>query len=246
MVIGKDPDSLDRIPELTFSPPKTPEDRIAGLKLVADILSQQRSTASKALIYNPVTLAIWVALVALVFPWVYRNPATDKPNLAIMVIGMIMFVLACIRYLVKPYQDLAEQINWSWLGDDEMVIAKYGGTVIGSCVYRVEGSNGKKNSSSRFLLIRAWTTRPRERARGIGRGVLEKLVDVAKQKNCQSIEFAPDEIRAGSTRLLTRADSFGGWFGINASFDKDEQRARAMLDSVLDELWAEKRNRGSR
>ena len=170
-----------------------------------------------------------------------------------MVIGMIMCVLAGIRYLVKPYQDLAEQINWIWLGDDEMMIAKYGETVIGSCIYRIEFSNGKKGSSSsssssnsKRLLIRAWTTRPRERRRGIGRGTLEKVVEIAKQKSCQSVEFAPDELRAGSTRLLTQVDAFGGWFGINASFDADEQRARRMLDDVLDELWVEKRRRGSR
>ena len=232
---------MEGVPDLTFSKPHNTEDRTAGLKLVADVLSQQRSITSKTLIYNPITVLLWAALVGLIYPFVYRNPATDKPNLVIAMMGILMSILAGVRYLVWPYQDLGESINWEWLGEDEMVIAKFGDTVIGSCVYRLQDSSNKKE-----MLIRAWTTRPRERRKGIGRGLLESVVNIAKQKGCSGIDFAPDELRVGSTRLLSQLDGFAGVLHINKGFAQEETKARATLKNLVDEHWSEKRTKGSR
>ena len=241
MVIEKEASPLEGVPDLTFSRPQNEEDRTAGLKLVANVLSQQRSTTSKTLIYSPITVLLWAVIVGLMYPFVYRNPATDKSKLAVAMISILMSVLAGVRYLVKPYQDLADNINWEWLGKDEMVTAKFGDVVIGSCVYRLQDSGNKKE-----MLIRSWTTRPRERRRGVGRGLLELVVNIAKEKGCSGIDFAPDELRVGSTRLLTQLDGFAGILHINKGFAQEEAKARATLKNVLDERWSEKRTKGSR
>jgi hypothetical protein len=245
-----DKDPLADIPPLNFEHAQSDKDRVEALKLVTNTITQQRSVASKALIYNPFTFGIWALLCGILYPFVVKKEG-DLPIMLTSSVGLIMAVLAGIRFIVKPYEDLAEKINWDWLGNDEIIVARFGDNIIGTCVYRIEGGvTGKKksqnNSTSKRLLIRCWTTRRRERERGIGQGLLEKVVDIAKENGCDSVEFAPKEIRAGAERVLNNWNGIGGFVNFNAEFDKNEDRAEAFLRRILKERIPDKRRRGSR
>ena len=138
-------------------------------------------------------------------------------------------------------------------------MARFGGTVIGTCVYRLEAgakrksqapsssSAGGGSSGSKKALIRAWTVRRRERERGVGKGLLEAVVDLcAKEKGCEAVDFAPADIRAGGERALPDWE-FRGLMRLNREFDKRDQRAEECLKDVLREKgFGEKRRRGSR
>ena len=165
-----------------------------------------------------------------------------------------MCILLAIRFILRPYEDIAEKINWDWLGSDEVVVARFGGTVIGTCVYRTEAGAKKKaqgglgNTIGKRTIIRAWTVRRRERGRGVGRGLLEKVVELSsKQKGCDGVEFAPAGLRAGAERVLPDWDAGGGWLRFNGEFEKGEARAEQCLKEVLQEKgFGERRRRGSR
>ncbi|MCJ1324250.1 hypothetical protein MMC10_000912 [Thelotrema lepadinum] len=246
-------DPLTNLPPLDFEPAQSSKDRTDALKLVSDSVTQQRSTASSTLVFHPLTLAIFVTLIAGAYPLLVKRSG-DLPILFTTGVGIFMMILGIIRYIVKPYEDLAENINWNWLGDDEMVVALYGGTVIGTCVYRIEQGSKKKSGSGspgsggKRALIRAWTVRRRERGRGIGRGLLERLVDIcAKEKGCDGIEFAPVGLRAGAERVLPDWTAGGGLMKFNSELDRREARAEECLKDVMREKrFGDKKRRGSR
>ena len=255
MVITKEPDSLANIPPLTFERPQSEEERTSGLKLVADIVTYQKSRASTILIYHPLTVGIWTTFVAVAYALLVKSRG-DLPVLFTTAMGLLMVMLAGIRFTARPYDQLVERINWSWLGDDNMVIARFGEEIIGSCVFRIEGPSGKKKShngnsgsnstSGKRSLIRAWSVRRRERGRGIGTGLLETVIDIAKEKGCETVEFAPAEEIVGGERVLPDYEGFGGYLNFNAEFDRREAQAKEYLKSLVREKIPEKRRRGSR
>ena len=246
-------DPLANIPPLDFEQAQSSKERTDALKLISDSITQQRSTASSTLIFHPFTLAIFALLVAGAYPLLVKRSG-DLPILFTTGVGILFTILGVIRYIVKPYEDLAESINWDWLASDEVIVALYGGTVIGTCVYRIEQGTKKKSgggspgSGGRRAMIRAWTVRRRERGRGVGRGLLERLIDIcAKEKGCDSIEFAPIGLRAGADRVLPDWAIGGGLTKLNTVFDEEEARAEECLKDILKEKkFGEKKRRGSR
>ena len=246
-------DPLANIPPLDFEPAKSSTDRTDSMKLISDSITQQRSVASTTLIFHPLTLAIFALIVSVAYPFVVKN-TSDLPILFTSSVGLFMCVLLAIRYVLKPYEDLAEQINWKWLGNDDMVVARFGSTVIGTCVYHIEPGSKKKSQNSsggtgvKRALIRAWTVRRRERGRGVGRGLLEKAVELCcREKGCESMEFAPVGLRAGADRVLPDWDRLGGWLKFNVEFEKGEARAEQCLRDVMKEKGVgERKRRGSR
>lgn len=249
-------DPLANVPPLDFQPATTPQDRTAALKLISDCVTQQRSTASTVLIFHPFTLALFAAVVAIMYTFLVKT-TRDLPLLFTTSMGILMCIMVVIQFTLRPYEDLAGKIDWDWLGNDEMLVARFGGTVIGTCVFRIEQGSKKKSQHSssgsggaggKRALIRAWTVRRRERGRGVGRGLLESLVTIcSKERGCGNIEFAPVGLRAGAERVLPNWGTGGGWTNLNAEFDRAESRAEECLKEVLrDRGIGEKRRRGSR
>ena len=96
---------------------------------------------------------------------------------------------------------LAEEIGWEWLGDDRVIVVKWGEEVIGSLVLGWEedeavanggkkkrGSGGKKRGC--WAVVRAWTVRLKYRGKGVGEGLLEEAVRVASLNSAEGVRFA--------------------------------------------------------
>jgi ribosomal protein S18 acetylase RimI-like enzyme len=191
------------LPELKSYTATTREDKVEALKLVADSVAQQRQTASKALIFHPVNLSIYIALMAVVGSRLYKTPA-DIAIVATTLAGLTMACLMAVRYVTKDYILEAEKIGWDLLDgankDREqnlaVLVTKWGDQIIGALVLNwVFGENGKgKKKKGGRGLIRAWTVKMRYRRRGVGTELLEQAVEMIAKKGGESIDFADDHV----------------------------------------------------
>ncbi|KAK3067106.1 hypothetical protein LTS18_001305 [Coniosporium uncinatum] len=150
-----------------------------------------------------------------------------------------MSALVAIRFFTRHYIFLAEETEWAgWLGEDQVLVAKWGDEVIGACVLgwlRDEGK-GKRRKSGRGE-IRAWTVRLKYRGKGVGRGLLEEAVEVVNRKGGEWLDFA--EGHANAERVLPQY--------YNKAFDKRDLRAYDALQKVIAEKahFGRRRSRGS-
>lgn len=173
------------------------DDRIAALKLVADSIAQQRQVASRAVMYHPAAIAGFGAIIAIIWQLLYKNVG-DLPVVFTTAMGSIMAVLITIRWFTGPYLEFAEKISWNWLGDDQMLVTKWGDDVIGTIVLswaKPESPGGnrkekKKNDKKKWAIIRAWTVKNKYRGKGVGKALLEDAVREAKSRGAEGIEFA--------------------------------------------------------
>ena len=179
-------DPLANIPPLTTYVTTDPHERIQALKLIADSIAQRRQTSASVVIFHPYSLGFTVALFAAVGRLLYRGP--DSIGLiATTFAGLIMALLLAVRAMVGGYLTLAEKINFEWLEDGEMVVSRFGADLIGTVVFRVVKEGGRKKKGKGVL--RAWTVRRRERGRGVGRGLLEEVVQVLLGRGVDGIVF---------------------------------------------------------
>ncbi|KAI4153956.1 MAG: hypothetical protein LQ340_001974 [Diploschistes diacapsis] len=244
-------DHLAGITSLDLEATQSSSDRTNSLKLISDYVSQQRSIASTMLVFHPLMLGLLAALTAAAYRFLVKD-MRDLPLLFTTSISGLLCIVSVIRFMLRPYEELAKKINSDWLGDDRVIVARFGSTVIGTCVYRIEQVSRRKShsggTSGKRASIRAWTVRPRERGRGVGRGLLEKVVDVCLIDNgCEIVDFASAGLRAGADRVLPDWTVGGGLVRLNATFENDEARAEECLANVLQERgYGDKRRRGSR
>ena len=131
-------------------------------------------------------------LFAVVARLLYNGPDTIG-LIATTSAGILMTLLLAVRALVGGYLVLAEKINLEWLEDDEMVVSKFGAEIIGTVVFRVVKEGGRKKKGKGVL--RAWTVRRRERGRGVGRGLLEEVVQVLLGRGVEGIVFDDNHAR---------------------------------------------------
>ena len=147
-----------------------------------------------------------------------------------------MAVLVAVRGIVSPYLTLAERIGWDWLGDDEVMIARFGSEIIGAAVYRLEtgtdtSSSPRKKNRPKVGIIRAWTIRLRERGRGVGKGLMESVVEECVKKGADNVKFEAGEGRAGAERVLPDG---GPLLAFNRTFDTWEEKAKKELGSMVE------------
>jgi len=219
------------IPDLTTAPTATPASRLAALHLVADSVAQQRQSASRALIFHPLVLAAFVAVLALVAQLLYESRG-DLALVATTWAGLVMAGLVGVRWAVSEYIEVAEGIGWRWLedggklegeGEDVVVVSWWGEEVIGALVVRLvreeHGSaggagagagagGGKAGRRSRAgkgtytAYIRAWTVKLRFRGKGVGTGLLEEAVRICHERGVDALEFAADHASTSSSLFL--------------------------------------------
>lgn len=246
-------DPLADVPSLTTALAVSEDDRVEGLRLVADSVAQQRQLASRAIIFHPITLAVLVLLLGLIYQHWYRGARSDWALIGTTFCGTLMAVLITIRWLSRGYIDEAEKIGtWKWLdqgredddvvGDvDEILITRFGDEAIGALVIRGvrEGpgtnhgnSSPKKKRQSSWAknapvkgLIRGWTVKNRYRRKGIGTGLLEEAISLCQDNGWTGPEFADDH--ANSARMLPSQ--------FNGGFDRRERQARQLLEKVKEE-----------
>ena len=224
------PDRLANIPPLTFTTTSQASDRTTALKLIADSVAQQRQRASRILIFHPLTISILSILFYAIYAKLYKVRG-DLPLVGTTCAGLVMIMLVAVRAIVSPYLTLAERIGWDWLGNDEVMIAKFGSDIIGAAVFRVEtetesGGSPRKKNKPKVGIIRAWTIRLRERGRGVGKGLMENVVEECVSRGADSVKFESGEGRAVVERVLPDG---GPLLAFNRDFNRWEERAKEDL-----------------
>lgn len=189
-----DSDPLASIPDLTSYIATDSDERIAALKLVADSVAQMRQTASRALIFHPLNMAIWVAILSVIGRYLYE----DRGDLGVVVTtcaGITMALLVSVRWATSGYVFLAEDYGWAWLGDADVLVTKFGDEVIGCLVLdwvSGEGARQRQRKKAWRAEIKAWTVRLKYRHKGVGTALLEDAVREARKKGAEGIEFADE------------------------------------------------------
>lgn len=184
----------DELPQLSTYTAETEEDRIEGLRLVADSVAQQRQVASKELMFHPISLAAYAVAVAIAAQYMLRW-YQDKMMLATTIGGITMTFLIFVRWMTGGYIAMAEEINMDWLGDDRLIVVKWGEDVIGSLVLGWADNDAAKKRGRRRrgkAVVRAWTVKLKYRGKGVGEGLLEEAVKVAGERGADGILFDPD------------------------------------------------------
>jgi GNAT superfamily N-acetyltransferase len=186
--------ATEEIPQLNTYTAESEDDRVEGLRLVADSVAQQRQVSSKMLIFHPITLATFGLVAAIATQWmltVYK----DWLMVGTTVGGITMTFLIFIRWMTGEYIGLAEDIDMSWLGDDRLIVVKWGEDIIGSLVLGWADNDAAKKRGRRRrgkAVIRAWTVKLKYRGKGVGEGLLEQAVKIAGEKGADGIVFDGD------------------------------------------------------
>lgn len=151
--------------------------------------------------------------------------------------GIAMVLLISVRWMSGGYLALAEKINWEWLGDAEVVVVEWGTpdnmTVVGACVFEedeveAKGSKGGKGRKrGKRGVVKAWTVRLRERGRGVGRGLLEELARVGKERGWEGVGV----VDRGVFDEKVLPGIYHRWF------ERRMKRARELVQ----EIWAEEK-----
>ncbi|KAL6923898.1 hypothetical protein ACHAPO_006667 [Fusarium lateritium] len=215
-------------PPLAIEALTDPKEKKDALKLIVDSVAQQRQTASRALIFHPISLSIFTACLAIAHYG--ANIGSDISTMLIIYPGIILTYLVAIRYFTSAYIRIAEETNWlDWIRDDTIVGARFGDEIIGAVILQLD-------RTEKTAIIRGWATRPRYRGRGLGGDVLNETVKIAKELlgNDCTVEFAPDH-----------ANSHMPLYSIfNGPFQAREAKAKKVLGAALKD-W-DKRKDGSR
>ncbi len=183
-------DPLADIPELHTYVATDQEERTAALRLVADSIAQMRQAANNSLIFNPLNMAILVAVFAVVARFMIGR-GHEPFIVGTTCTGILCIELVLIRNLTQEYLSAAEEINWAWLGDADLIVTKFGDEIIGTAVVNwVSGESRQKRKKAWRGEIRSWTVRLRYRGKGVGTALLEQAIKESKSKGAEGIDFA--------------------------------------------------------
>ncbi|OAQ69038.1 GCN5-related N-acetyltransferase (GNAT) domain-containing protein [Pochonia chlamydosporia 170] len=244
---------LDEIPPLSLDTLETQDEKIDGLRLVADSVTEMRQRASKAVILHPLCLAGLVTSWVAVYRFAY-TPDRDAARSLMLASGITMLYMAAVRFITSGYDSLAEKIGWDWLradfgGEEDIILgAHMGETLVGAVVLRLESKrpplpSPKRKSRSRSAslrggkgVIRAWTTKYKYRGQGVGKKLLHEAVRLARERCGKDAQVGFALEHANSTMLLPNM--------FNAAFRRDEVRAaKALEGAVLEWDVAKKKKR---
>ena len=225
-------DTHPHLPELTTTILTYRDDKISALKLIADSIAQQRQTAARAVIFHPLVLTTYALLVSVVFQVLWKTRG-DVGVVFTTLAGVTMACLVAVRAFTSGYLTLAEEINWGYLqednGEEDVIIGCiFGDEIIGAAVLRLERNGSKKRKMGGKALVRAWTTKLKYRGKGVGRGLLEEVVRVAREKVGNSVEIGFAVEHANSAVVMPEM--------FNKVFRRQEGRAARVLDGVAAEM----------
>lgn len=184
----------NELPQLSTYTAESEDDRIDGLNLIADSVAQQRQVASKMMIFHPINLAVLGLVLAVVAQYMLRRFG-DYFVFATTAGGITMTFLILIRWFTGGYIGLAEEVGTEWLGDDRVIVAKWGNDIIGALVLGWADNDAAKKRGRRRrgkAVIRGWTVKLKYRGKGVGEGLLEEAVKIAGEKGADGILFAGD------------------------------------------------------
>ncbi|TAQ86468.1 hypothetical protein B7494_g5207 [Chlorociboria aeruginascens] len=230
---------LDSVPPLTTTPLTVEADQIAAMKLVADSIAQQRQVASRAVIFHPLSLAVFVGILGIITKLMYKS-SSDLGVLITTFAGVTMALLVGVRGVTSGYLNLAEEFSWKFArnedGDEDTIIgSRYGDEIIGALILRLErAGNGsgkkqaKKGKTGGKGVVRAWSTKLRYRGTGVGTELLEEAVRVTRDTLGNSAEIGFAAEHANSKMVLPAI--------FNGVFRKREMKAARALEAVIETL----------
>lgn len=232
---------LEGVPDLSTYVATDPDERTAALKLIADSVAQQRAFASQILIFHPALIGLWILFTAVFVQYKYKTLG-DLPLIVTTMSGVTMSCFVAVRYATGRYIFMAEEVNWKWLGDDDLVVSKYGDQVIGALALAWDGKEDKKGRKMKggYGLVRAWTVRLKYRGKSIGQSLLEEAVEETVRRGGEGIEFAEDHLCKPEAKLpmilLTMIlQTPRGYYGNNLTADStretQERRRRCNTSS---------------
>ncbi|MCJ1420416.1 hypothetical protein MMC32_006773 [Xylographa parallela] len=226
------PPVSDNLPSLTTIPATTAAHKHAALHLLASALAQRRQLACALLIRSAPFLALLALALAILLQTTYTGRAS-LPLVGTTFAGIVMALLLAVRWLAGGYLDLAERVDWAWLGEDEVWVSLWGveEVMVGAVVVRTERERGGKRR--RRGVVRGWTVRLRERGRGVGRGLLEAVGRVGVERGWEGVEF--EEGGVFDERVLPKM--------LHGEFERRAARGRALLEEVWVEQGGRKRSR---
>ncbi|KAH9882010.1 hypothetical protein J1614_001181 [Plenodomus biglobosus] len=227
----------EEIPQLLTYTAENEDDRVEGLRLVADSVAQQRQVSSKVMMFHPISLTVYALVAAIATQYMLRW-YNDMLMVGTTIGGITMTFLIFIRWMTGAYIGVAESIDMDWLGDDRMIVVKWGEDVIGALVLGWADNDAAKKRGRRRrgkAIVRAWTVKLKYRGKGVGEGLLEEAVKTAGEKGADGIIFDGDH--ANSTRILPAI--------FNGFLDKQEARAEKALRKVADEKGNFRQRQGS-
>lgn len=201
-------------------------DRINALRLIADSVAQQRQEASRAIITHPITIALVLALCAVI-----AHYTDDLATIVTTTAGCLMAGMAGVGYLTYGYLDLAEKTGtWSFLrphassdNEDVLIVTKYGDDIIGAIVLRLLPLSENKKNPKVKAVIRAWTVKQRYRNKTFGTALLEEAIGLCMKNGWKGPEFSPDH--ANSKRVLPPL--------FHKDLDRKEAKARRLLENLM-------------
>ncbi|MCJ1433427.1 Mucin-2 [Xylographa pallens] len=222
----------DDLPPLTTLPATTAAHKHAALHLLASALAQRRQLACALVIRSPPFLAALALALGILLQATYTGRAS-LPLIGTTFAGIVMALLIAVRWLAGGYLDLAERVDWAWLGEDEVWVSLWGveEVVVGAVVVRTERERGGKRR--RRGVVRGWTVRLRERGRGVGRGLLEAVGRMGRERGWEGVEF--EEGGVFDERVLPKM--------FHGEFVRRAARGRALLEEVWVEQGGRKRSR---
>lgn len=197
---------LEGVPDLSTYLTDDEDEKIKALKLVSDSIAQMRQTASRILIFHPLNIAIFTAVLAVILNYLYK----DRSDIGLVFTtgaGIAMAALVFVRWLTGGYLFAAEEYAESKnvvevLDNADVLVTKFGDEVIGAVILGWTGVEPGKSSSPRESQrgkrrkyraeVRGWAVRLRYRGKGVGADLLEEAVKLAKSKGADSVAFADD------------------------------------------------------
>ncbi|PFH55653.1 hypothetical protein XA68_17895 [Ophiocordyceps unilateralis] len=231
------------IPPISLDALTTESDRDEGLSLVARSVAQMDLRAARALAFHPLSLALLVAVWAVVLRLAF-TPGASPGRTVLLSAALAAAYLSVIRLYTRGYGPLARTIDRHWLqpdGDHVVVVgARRGHSLVGALVLRLECKGALVSSSLRRRnrnrstslrggkgVIRAWTTRADHRGRGIGRDLLAAAVRITKDRCGKDAQLGFAKDHANSAVLLP------GRFA--APFRRAEMQAARALEAAEEE-----------
>lgn len=246
----KAPPVLDDLPPLTTKPLVSDNDRKEALLLITDSIAQQRQTASQSIILSSLFISAWLAMLATLTKIKY-HVLSDLGIIATTGSGITMALLLFVRWCSDGYVSHAESVasqGLAWFeeqkkgphgeAEGELIVlgTRYGDDLIGALAMRLPSALSLPSSSQFYdalpkVEILAWTVKLRFRHKGIGRGLLEEAVKIARARCGRDVKISFARDHVNSKMVLMRP--------FNGVFRKREMKARQMLDGVIGEARGE-------
>ncbi|KAK4090149.1 hypothetical protein PCL_04355 [Purpureocillium lilacinum] len=258
----------DDVPPLSLDTLSTSDEKVEGLRLVADSVAQMRPRAARILARHPLFLAALASAWALVYGFVHASRG-GSAGLAfpLACVAMAAYLLA-IRFCTASYDKLARSIDISWLqhpsssGHEDVVLgARRGGKLVGALVLRIEprlGTSPTGNSSSNGSYAYQYYHRRKNRSRSAsfrgGRGVIRAWTTLQGHRG-EGVGRELLHAAVRRTRDVCGRDAQVGFAKEHANsvmflpeiftapFKHDERRAAEALNAVVDEWDASRRKK---